>query len=262
MGWLDSLRDRAGLHRYYRRDPAHAVRVEHPPAALDLATVCFNNALVVRYQAKLLGKHLTDRHAYTVFDNSPPGRERDEIRAVCRGEGVSYVELPDTPFAGIPSCHHGAALNWICRRHFAPRALPYVGFIDHDLFPCRTTSLLDRIGADGLLGRIEERGERWYLWPGFCFLSAAKVNVAKLDFLPIPGLDTGGGNWPRLYRRLDRARLPRVDNRLGNVRPGDDKQADMVEWIGEDWLHAINASAWRPSNGKMALVEELLRALI
>jgi len=223
--------------------------------------VCFNNPQLVRYQATLLRKHLTDGHAYTVFDNSPPGRGREEITAVCRGEGVSYVELPATPFAGIPSRHHGAALNWICRRHFALRRLPYVGFIDHDLFPCRATSVIDRIGADGLLGRIEGRGQHWYLWPGFCFFSSAKVDVARLDFLPISGLDTGGGNWPRLYRHLDRARLPHVENRLANVRPGDDKQADMVEWIGEDWLHTINASAWRASNGKMALVERLLREL-
>ena len=230
-------------------------------APLDLATVAFNNPLVVGYQAKLLRKHLRDDYDYTVFDNSPPGPEREAIRVVCRGEGVSYVDLPATPFAGIPSRHHGAALNWICRRHFAPRGLPYAGFIDHDLFPCRATSIVASIGDDGLFGRIEEREDRWYLWPGFCFFSSAKVQIGRLDFLPIQGLDTGGGNWPRLYRHVDRTALPRVENRLENVRPGGDKQADMVEWIGDDWLHAINASEWRPSNGKMTLVEELLRAL-
>jgi hypothetical protein len=262
VGWLETLRDRAILHRYYRRDPGHVATVEPPsPRSLDLATVCFNNPLVVRYQAKLLRKHLRDDHDYTVFDNSPPGRERDEIRAVCRGESVSYVELPDTPFLGSPSRHHGAALNWICRRHFAPRGRPCIGFIDHDLFPVRATRIVDKIGVDGLLGRIDERDGRWYLWPGFCFLASATVRVGRLDFLPVPGLDTGGGNWPRLYRYIDRARLPRVENRLENVRPGDDKQADMVEWIAEDWLHAINASEWRPSNGKMTLVEKLLREL-
>lgn len=261
MSRLESLRDRVRLYRYYRRDPAHVTLEASARARLDVATVCFNNPLVVRYQAKLLRKHLTDEHAYTVFDNSPPGRSRDEIRALCRGEGVSYIELPGTPFTGVPSRHHGAALNWICRRHFAPRKLPYVGFVDHDLFPSRATSILEKIGDQGLLGRIEERDDRWYLWPGFCFFERSKVRVGELDFLPIPGLDTGGGNWPRLYRQLDRTRLPRVENRLDNVRPGDDKQADMVEWIAGDWLHAINASAWRPAKGKMAFVETLLRDL-
>jgi hypothetical protein len=263
MGWLETLHDRCRLYLYYRRDSDQVAMAGSADAraSLDLATVCFNNAVVVKYQSKLLRKHLRDAYAYTVFDNSPPGRERDEIKALCRGEGVSYVELPATPFAGIPSCHHGAALNWICRRHFAPRALPYVGFIDHDLFPARATSIVDRMGVEGLLGRIDERDERWYLWPGFCFFSSAKVNVARLNFLPIPGLDSGGGNWPTLYRHVGRTTLPRVESRLENVRPGDDKQADMVEWIADDWLHAINASEWRPSNGKMTLVEALLREM-
>lgn len=258
------LGDLFDLHRYYRREPGYVFLAEPPHATsertIDLATVSFNNPVVVRYQAKLLGKHLQDDYAYTVFDNSPPGPQRRAIRDVCGGEGASYVELPATPFAGVPSRHHGAALNWICRRHFARRRLPYVGLLDHDIFPWRPTSVVRALSRTGVFGRVEERGERWYLWPGFCFFSRERVRVDRLDFLPAPGLDTGGGNWRRVFRHLDKASLPPVENTLEDLRDGGDKQADMVERLG-DWLHTINASEWRASHGKMALVERLLAGL-
>ena len=156
--------------------------------------------------------------------------------------------------------HHGAALNWICRKHFAARRLPHFGFLDHDIFPCRPTSIVASLSRAGLFGRIDERGERWYFWPGFCFFSRHRVRVRELDFLPRRGLDTGGGNWQRLCRHVDRSTLPRVEATLEPLREGGDKQADMAERLG-DWLHTINASEWRAADGKMALVERLLERL-
>jgi hypothetical protein len=219
--------------------------------------VSFNSALVVRYQAKLLRKYLHDAYAHTIFDNSPPGPRRQAIRDLCIGEGISYVELPRTPFAGNPSKHHGAALNWICRRYIAARRVRYFGFLDHDIFPYRATSIVERLNGAAMFGRIEWRDERWYLWPGFCFYSRAGVRPNRLDFLPAPGLDTGGGNWRGLYRSIDRARVREVDATLEELREGGDKQTDMVERMG-DWIHTINASEWKDSNGKMSLVEKLL----
>jgi hypothetical protein len=258
------VRDQFNLYRYYRRNPGFACvlpeRDAGAPAAIDLATVSFNNAAVVQFQAKLLAKHLRDVYTYTVFDNSPPGPARNAIRAFCIDSGVSYVELPETPFAGNPGMHHGAALNWICRRHFAGRQSPYAGFLDHDIFPRRATSVVDRLGDAAMFGRIEERGDAWYLWPGFCFFSRERVRLDKLDFLPVGDLDTGGANWGKLYRRIDRASLPPLECSIDDLRPGGDKQADMIEYVG-DWIHTLNASAWKPLHGKMALVERLLHDL-
>ena len=77
------VRDRLDLYRYYRRDAGYVRTAENDGAAvLDLATVSFNSALVVRHQAKLLKNYLQDEYSYTVFDNSPPGPPRQEIRAL------------------------------------------------------------------------------------------------------------------------------------------------------------------------------------
>ena len=260
---VSALRDQVRLYRYYRQAPVYAsiARGDVQPAGLlDLATISFNNPLVVHYQAKLLRKYLRDRYAYTVFDNSPPGPRRQTIRECCARDGIDYVELPHNPFAGNPSKDHGAALNWVCRRHFAARALPYLGFLDHDIFPCRATSIVDRLKGRGMFGRIDERGDRWYLWPGFCFFSRTAIRPERLNFLPIPGLDTGGGNWTKIYARTDRSSLPPVETTLENLREGGDKQSDMIERV-DDWLHTINASEWKASNGKMRLVERLLSDL-
>jgi hypothetical protein len=262
MHFAAAISDRVELHRYYRRDAGFFLegreRVEAP--ALDLATVSYNSPLVVHYQAKLLGKYLRDAYTHTVFDNSPPGRPRDAIRELCTRDGIGYVELPQTPFTGNPSKHHGAALNWVCRRYFAARSSRCFGFLDHDIFPCRATSIVESLNGAAMYGRIDERDERWYLWPGFCFYSRARVRPGRLDFLPAPGLDTGGGNWRRLYRTMDRSRVPAVEPSLERLREGGDKQSDMVERMG-DWIHTINASEWKDAKGKMDLVETLLRDL-
>ena len=262
MHFAAAIRDRVELHRYYRRDAAVLLESRERPeaATLDLATVSYNSALVVRHQAKLLRKYLRDPYSHTVFDNSPPGAKRDAIRELCARDGIGYVELPRTPFAGNPSKHHGAALNWVCRRYYAARGVPCFGFLDHDIFPWRATSIADRLNGGAMYGRIDERDERWYLWPGFCFYSREHVRPDRLDFLPAPGLDTGGGNWRRLYRTMDRTRVPAVEASLERLREGGDKQADMVERMG-DWIHTINASEWKDSKGKMGLVESLLQSL-
>jgi len=213
------------------------------PDLLDLVSVAFNNDRVIRHQHRLLTKNFQDPFHYTVGE-------------FCRTEGVAYVRLPAFP-AADGSASHGQALNWLWRNFLRCRQARWFGFLDHDVFPLRPTALLPLLEQSPIYGRLQERGDRWYLWPGFCFYRSDFCRHARLDFRPVPLLDTGGGNWAPLYSRLEKSSLPPVPYGFIPLRDGADVQADQMETFG-DWLHTINASGWKPSGGKNSLVEAYL----
>ena len=225
---------------------------------LDLVSVAFNNAGVIRHQHRLLRKNLQDRFQYTVADNSSNAQVKKQIRDFCVAEKIAYLALP--PFeAPDGSQAHGQALNWLWRNYIKPRQPRYFGFLDHDVFPVYPTMVIPWLKQFPVYGRYQERGELWYLWPGLCFYRYDFCRRRPLDFRPVPGLDTGGGNWRPLYSHLRHLIVPNADYRYSAVSGGGDKQRDHVEQFG-DWLHTINASGWKPSLTKDALVEALLSA--
>lgn len=230
---------------------------------LDLLAVAFNNSHVISEQIRLLRANLTDPFAYTVIDNSSnPARAR-EIESVCRRESVPYIRLPPMRSSTYdPSASHGRALNWAWINYIRPRAARYFGFLDHDIFPRRPTSLLCRLQHQPVWGHLQTRGERWYLWPGLCAFDARWLAGRPLDFMPGPGFDVGG----RLYELLDpvlrRDALEWPELAYGKLREGGDiPQEHLYETFDDAWLHTINGSGWVPVEGRdqsiVALLEQL-----
>lgn len=257
--WLYRVR----RERQYRRsDPEIVISSGccgcSSPETLHLYSVAFANPAAIRHQIRLLDKYLADPFELTVVDNSPQGCAREEIASVCRENAVTYVGLAANPFARRwGSSSHGAALNWAYFNLVAPAGHQYFGFIDHDIQPFKKTQVLPLLSHCGVFGLIQERGRRWYLWPGFCFFSARVVGHRGLDFMPNPPLDTGGGNWRALFRAMPRALLPRVTQTYGMLNNGVLLQSSGYELIG-DWVHTMNASEWTPAPGKQMLVDRFL----
>jgi hypothetical protein len=276
---MSALRDRLGLlwGRYYsaalatiadarlRRVPLAALpheNVDDSPladrAVVDLVTVAYENAQVIDWQLQLLRKHLRDPHHHITVDNSPSEEGRRAIAEVCRRHGSGYVALAQhTAAVGKGSDSHGLALNWALRRLVAPRGATAFGFIDHDLFPIRSTSLLEPLAAVGVYGVLQGDASRWYLWPGFSCFTAERVAGTRLDFRPALHSDTGARNWKRLYARVPFDRGAFAAHAYGKLREGDDPQADWYETMG-DWLHTFNASGWKDVDDRDDLVAELV----
>ncbi|MES2314822.1 MAG: glycosyltransferase family 2 protein [Patescibacteria group bacterium] len=220
---------------------------------IDLATVAFNNKEVIEWQIKLLRKNLTDPYFYTVFDNTPDIKIAAEIKELCAIENVAYVKLPKNPLTR--SASHGASLNWIYKNYVSKRGARYFGFLDHDIFPIRKTSIVPHLDSQRIYGHLQMRGSLWYLWAGFCFYTASAFDGIHANFLNgrIHGtaVDTGGMNWDSFYSKIQQEKIifpayshKKIREQKNPTTTVNDLSLDEVEYIG-DWMHIFGASGWK-----------------
>lgn len=207
---LKSLRNRLVDNRFRSRareageDLASRLR----PVDALCATIAFNTPWVVDILTAAWIRHCRGM-TLVVADNSSSAEARQAIGNICDRRGIAYVALPPNP-EWNPNRSHGIAMNWVYYnliRHVAPATF---GFIDHDCFPIREVDVPARMAGKAVYGRkwaADGRSGAWHLWAGLCFFDFQAVNASEPDFKPLRshGLDTGGGNWPRFYRRLDPA---------------------------------------------------------
>ena len=210
-----------------------------------IATVAYNNSQAISHQIRLVTKYLSDCYVYIVLDNSSDPKSSLKIEQLCAESNIHYINLPNNPYSGFdPSFSHGLALQWFLKNWVIPKKIKYFGFIDHDIYPIRRTTLTDKLNDAPCYGHIQYRGNYWYLWPGFCFINTDKINPVTLNFLPVHSMqmDTGGGNWKALSKiELQTIEVPKY--RLQNITNSTEKQNNSIEFIG-DWAHTFNASGW------------------
>lgn len=236
-----------------------------PTPPLLLITVAYNRADMIRYQLSLLSKHLSDPFVHVVIDNSKDKSARKEIASVCYERSTGYVSLPPNFYKSSNS--HGMALNW-AYQHIVNGITPqYVGFLDHDIFPVRTHSILEILKLQPLYGQKEMRNKVSYLWPGFSFYRTSLLDANSVDFKPGVVKDT----------MVDTGGLMPLADLLGDdsgfqfakgyyVNEADDTTlplpASAVEWLAVDdidtWLHCIGAGRWRYTESKAKAISETI----
>jgi hypothetical protein len=234
---------------------------------LDLVTIAYNNVTVVSEQVRLLCANLRDPFCHTVIDNSSDRSKGREIESLCRREDVPYVRMPRIYSSAYDvSASHARALNWAWTNYLSPRAASRFGFLDHDVFPVRPTSLLECLRDQPVWGHLQTRGSRWYLWPGLCIFNARWLAGRQLDFMPGPGFDVGGRLYELLAPSFSQEDLAWPTSSYERLRDNGElsqdrfyTQDDFCERIG-DWLHTFNASGWlQVGGGRDELVADLLR---
>lgn len=213
---------------------------------IALATIAFNHPRLISEQIRLLWKHLEDDFRLTVFDNSSRPNAADEIEKVCAAGGVEYKHVT------VPGHMHHLALNVAQEFLLKFDDEPYVGFLDHDIFPVRPTTLIDKIEEAGFygVGQRHPASGHLYLWPGFCFFSRKWLDGRPLDFSGYRDGDkrndgdTGSNLWP-LFAEEDWEKLFRPEHAHRPIREPDayGLQSWGYEVIG-DWIHFSNASHW------------------
>ncbi len=212
---------------------------------LDLVTVAFNNADVIEWQIKFLRKNLRDNFVFTVVDNSQGDLVAQAVEGVCKNYSVGYIRLSKNPYSGtFPSWSHGLALNWVYKNFLLPRKAKYFGFLDHDIFPVKSTSVLENLQKSPIYGSIQRRGSVWWMWPGFCFFRSEVFKNVPVNFstaavfsglTPI-AVDTGGGNWKKVYSKTKPEDLHRAVHEYAFLREAGDPGPDgkPYNWVGDN----------------------------
>lgn len=231
---------------------------------VTIVTIAFNNDKVLRHQINHIREHWHDSDIeYIVADNSPTVERQEAIRAVCEELNVSYMNIPKSPKINkiSGSYSHGAAAMWVYYNYIVKRK-PYIfGFIDHDLFPIKSFSMVEKMSDYSCYGYKMERGSAWYLWMGLIFLKSTFVNNFDINFLPCKVdkgevyLDTGGSLWYTLYSKIN-SQMALCPSRIQvPMFVGGKRHRDPVDYIDDCWMHTNNGSNWKNIEDKHDMVK-------
>lgn len=218
---------------------------------VDIITVAFNNVELIKYQTLFLQKFIRDSYTRIIVDNSTDRNKRDELYKYCLENNIAYIGLPKNLLNTIGSSYsHAMALNY-AYRHVIVKRRPYAfGQIDHDLFPTRPVSILEKLENQPIYGPLRLRGKCWYLSAIMSFYWFDFVEGKHFDCMPVTPdkvyLDSGGGNWYSLYSQIDRKSIVFPNECIIPLREGGDRHGDSLEFFDNKlWLHTINGSCWK-----------------
>jgi glycosyltransferase involved in cell wall biosynthesis len=237
----------------------------------DIVTIAFNNVNTIRRQIRLIRKYIRDEYDYIVADNSSDATVRHAIEDLCVKNGVSYISLPKNYLTTIigGSYSHGVSLNWIYCHIIKKRQPRYFGFIDHDLFPVKAVSPVQKLANQPVYGHAGQQQNYWYLWAGLCFYQFDFVKDKKVDFLPAKPcgtyLDTGGGNWYSIYSQIDKSNLTLEVQQIRNYGEEDNQNSwkeSSIQYIGDCWLHTISGSNLEMSKEIVDIKEQIIEQAI
>ncbi len=258
------LRNDAWMQIYRRRTPEGYAGFLRETAALQdrpiALVIAFEQPWALNWLLSMAKRHLQDT-TVLVMDNSRRLEQRIEIERVCRAHGIHYLALPPNATRHV-NRSHGMAMNWAFY-NVVRRIRPSVfAFLDHDLIPLRPLSLAARLGQQPLYGMRLTRQWAWQLWAGYCMYSYAQVGERPLNFLYdfSRGLDTGGRNWPHLYRDLDPATLRFAHSAHVAIKNLAGGEPVKVQWIDDAWFHIGGISYNQNFPAKAALCQHLAQA--
>jgi hypothetical protein len=211
---------------------------------LAIITIAYNKADLIEIQYDLIKKNITDNYSYFVVDNSSLFSESICMQKFCERKKINYFKIPINPEINNPSMSHGLALNWAIKNIVKRYKISNFALLDHDVFPVKKYTILDKLSSQIIYGLRQYRKGVWYLWPGFAIFDLKHIDIKKMDFLPKPGLDTGGSMWLSLYKGIDtqNMKFAKIKNKF--VGEGRNKQKNGYQIIDEAWIHMVNGSNW------------------
>lgn len=211
---------------------------------IDLYVIGFGRPDLLMEQKRLLDKYLTDEFTLTLVDNTPAPNDT-AMENLCERLEITYIKSVSKERL------HPEALNQAAL-HVTQRNSEFFGFLDHDVFPRRSTHLIEKLKKSGFYGIGQKHAPTGhsYLWPGFCFFSREWLTGRKLDFDGIRGVykrddgDCGSMNWP-LFENADWEAMFKSEHGYQAVREPD--EYGLQSWgyeIMGDFIHLTNASHW------------------
>ncbi len=209
-------------------------------------TVGFNRPDLLQEQKRLIDKFCPEISGLCCIDNSN-GHWPERMELTCRVIGVGYAKTPEG------KTEHPDALNYIAQLEQKNQS-PYWMTLDHDIFPTKPVTLIEKIDKAGFygIGQTHPPTGKQYLWPGFCCFKRDWLNGRVPNFNGIRGVyrrldgDCGSELWP-LFSEADWKKLHRPSHGYGEIRPLDEYgvQSSGYEIFDDSWIHFTNASHWK-----------------
>jgi hypothetical protein len=233
---------------------------------LALYTIGFGRPELLYHQKRLLDKYMDDEYGLCLIDNTP-GLMRNKMEKVCRDEGIGYLHSPG------PKYEHDDGLNYGAE-DAAAKGHDFFGFLDADVFPCKHTTVLDKLQHPGFYGlpQTHMATKARYLWPGLCFFSKEWVNGRRLNFTGIRAVDKRddgdcGSAMYSLFSGQDWFDAPLISFGYGSIREPTKTDEFIQSWGYEligDWFHMLNSSHWLKvpdAKGRDRLLMEMVECL-
>ena len=248
------LRDKAFYRIVVSRrvSPESLKHIDRLSADTAVLTVAFNQPALIRLQLEGLTRFIHPAPAIIIVDNSSHPESRQEIAALAKEFGATYIRAPFNPFSSFQgSLSHASTLDWAWSRIIGESRVNNVLLLDHDIFPVAKLSLGSLFQGVAAAGVREERAGMWYLWPGFLAINRDLMGGPPLSFMPYRELDTGGSLWVSHYRNLGSEMIRECDLVLNRVSDAEYKQVSGVEIINGLWLHLVDGSGWHDGVTKL-----------
>ena len=252
---------------------------ESERSELYIITIAYNHERLIEKQIEMVRRYVKDeKFQHIIVDNSSQRKVRKRIKEICEREKTEYIPVPR--FIDKLISHglfgnglsHGAALNWMFCHFLKQRKPARFALIDHDVFPMKDYSFIDKLGEQDFWGVGRIRGTGWYLWPGWCVFKYDAIADRNSDFLPVivngVYFDAGGGNYSRIYRHYELKRVNfadvetiRIKRTQGLTAYNDIYHGDCIQVIDHAWLHFINGSNCAKISGKEKLVNKMINRM-
>jgi hypothetical protein len=248
------LRDKAFYRIVVSRrvSPESLKHIDRLSADTAVLTVAFNQPALIRLQLEGLTRFIHPAPAIIIVDNSSHPESRQEIAALAKEFGATYIRAPFNPFSSFQgSLSHASTLDWAWSRIIGESRVNNVLLLDHDIFPVAKLSLGSLFQGVAAAGVREERAGMWYLWPGFLAINRELMGGPPLSFMPYRELDTGGSLWRSHYQSLSKDSTKFVTQAPCQIVERGNKQESEIELIDGRWVHLVDGSGWLDGVGKL-----------
>ncbi len=205
---------------------------------IQIYTIAYNRPEFIKYQYESLVYLMENKFEYIVINNANNDAMINEINNVCQNLNVKCIVATGSKrFANPIGFSHINGLNFAYIEILKSNP-KYFMIIDHDMFLYNSFNIHDIIDGYILAGVRQNRGEIYYLWPGFIIGDFEKM-PNKQDW-DLDGMlyitDVGGKLYPYLK-----------DNNITPNYIAEDRlvvKGVDVTLVGKKFFHFINGSNW------------------
>ncbi len=234
----------------------------HAHDKVVIATIAFQQPWVIEWLLQMWKLTIHDA-TLLIADNSKDNTLCEQIKEICVKYGAPYISLPKNPTRHA-NRSHAMAMQWVYENIFLEIQPDIFGFIDHDLIPFRTHSIIEKLRRQPIYGYFrggftDKNGyHAWNLWAGYCFFNFHDVRNINLNFLYdfSLNLDTGGMNYHSLYKHLNPKKL-HLASSIAKPCSINGYEQYKVQIVDNDWYHIGSISYNDNLSKKADLVKEI-----